>query len=95
MLSQLRNETGPILLDKPLAHERDALEQKGGNFVVGAAHQERDEVLLQHCEAFGRNKVGCWVVLFQLLFLFQLAALRHRLVIVRECVLLQYRDTVG
>ena len=82
MLGKLWNETGPILLDEPLAHERDALKQKCGNFVIGAAHQERYEVLLQHGKAFGGNQVGRWVVLLELLLLLFLATLGHRLVVV-------------
>ena len=58
LFGKLWNECRPVFLDVALAHECDALKQDACKLVIRAAHQEADEVLLQHLEATLVDKVG-------------------------------------
>ena len=74
LFGKLWNECRPVFLDVALAHECDALKQDVCELVVRAAHEEADEVLLQHLEATLVDKVGRIVLIFAIferLLLFQ------------------------
>ena len=86
MVAQLRDECRPVFLDEPLAHKGDALEQKGGNLVIRAAHQEADQVLLHDLETLLVDQVG-WVV-FIIGQGLLLLALGEGLLVVGEIVML-------
>ena len=58
MFCKLWNECRPVLLDVALTHESDALKQDVGKLVIRAAHEQANEVLLQHLQATFVDKVG-------------------------------------